>query len=163
MKGSHENEYIHLHKSSIRGSISMIINTCSKSPIQLQRYCPTYFFSKNFYFCKHCFDTWFSFQAVHSLVGATDASVAGEAATGLPSVSSSTADDLILEVTYPLDQRSWANFQVTKRVSERPTAAVQTSWKTKLWQTDMTILVRYEILTHNCLLITGKSEPRTVP
>ena len=67
--------------------------------------------------------TCFSFQAVDSLVRATDASVAGKAATRLPSVNSSTADDLIPKVTYPLDQCSRANSQVLERVSERPTAA----------------------------------------
>ena len=115
--------------------------------------------------------TCFSFQAVNSLVRATDASVAGKAVTGLPSVSSSTADNLIPKVTYPLDQRSQVNFQVMERVAERPTAAcpngqqqrVQTSWKTKLWQADMTMLVWYEILTHTFLLITGKSGAQTVP
>ena len=79
--------------------------------------------------CKHCFEftywgsTCFSFLAVDSLVRATDASVAGKAATGLPSVSSLTADDLIPKVTYPLDVRSRANSQVLERVSERSTAA----------------------------------------
>ena len=67
--------------------------------------------------------TCFSFQDVDTLVRATEASVAGKAATGLPSVSSSTAGDLIPKVTYQLDQRSRANSLVMERVSERPTAA----------------------------------------
>ena len=66
---------------------------------------------------------YFLFQAVDSLVHATGASTAGKVATGLPSASSSTADDAIPRVTYPVDQRSRVNSQVMERVSERPTAA----------------------------------------
>ena len=67
--------------------------------------------------------TCFLFQTVDSLVRATDASVAGKAATGPLSVSSSTADDLIPQVTYLPDPRLPENSQVTERVSEWPTTA----------------------------------------
>ena len=63
-----------------------------------------------------------SFQAVDSLVRATDASVVVNAVTGPPSASSSTADDLIHKVTYPLGQRSRRKTQGKDRASERPAA-----------------------------------------
>ena len=56
----------------------------------------------------------------------------GKAATGVPSVSSSTADDLIPKVTYPPDQRSQVNSQVMERVAERPTAACPNELEDKI-------------------------------
>ena len=85
---------------------------------------------------------YFSFQAVDSLVRATDASVAGKMATGLPSVSSSTADDSTPRVTYPIDQRSRVSSQVMESVSKRPTAACTNEFEDEIVaDLDMAMLV----------------------
>ena len=80
-----------------------------------------------------------------------------------PSVSSSTADDLIPQVTYLPDPRPPANSQVTERVSEWPTAAYANELEDEIAADGYDYVSHVRDFDINFFTQHGEAGPRTVP